>query len=289
MNRTLATVCQAIVAVVAGFALLMLLLILIFAEYIEMAQIVITVLVFGVPFVLLCLIIFFLQKYKAPLSDEEKQKTEKLAEDRNDAKEKFKSEQLKLKAERIRIKQEKKREAQEVLTLKKEKEAALGLSKQDLKRRKDVFMSDDQLLSIKSGVLPNLVDMALFMKPGERLVYSTLATMLETKRQAIGRRGGGAGVSVRVARGVSVHTGRSASQTVYGNITERFTGKMFITTERVVFSNAQKGFEQPLKKLTSVTPYSDGVQLQFGNRTFLFQLAASVYFTTALHLVQHSE
>lgn len=134
--------------------------------------------------------------------------------------------------------------------------------------RNDIYLSDEQLLQIVSGGLPDLIETEAILKPGEQPAYSAAATLLITKKRAVGRMGGGAGVSFRVAKGVSFHTGGGESRTVFGDITDRYPGRLLITSQRIIFLQNQKGFDQNIDKLTSLAPYKDGVGIQFGSTTY---------------------
>ena len=77
---------------------------------------------------------------------------------------------------------------------------------------------------------------------GEVAHYYAPATKIVTKNKAVGRTGSGAGVRVRVAKGVSVSTGGGSSRTVYGEVTETYSGAIVLTNRRIVFIHNQAGF-----------------------------------------------
>lgn len=150
----------------------------------------------------------------------------------------------------------------------------LGFTNEEWKKRNGIFLTTDELIGIQNGFLPTLYASDILLKPGELVRYACLATLFVTKTKSLGRTGGGGGVSFRVAKGVTVRTGGGASKTIYGDVTEKYDGKLFITNFRLVFLHNQKGFEQPMSKLTGLTPYSDGMELQFGSKTYSLAMPA---------------
>src|SRR5947209_4279710 len=87
---------------------------------------------------------------------------------------------------------------------------------------------------------------------------------------------GGSGVSIRVAKGVRVHTGggRGRSYTVVDGTALRpeDVGILSITSQRLVYLGGRKTLEVPYPKLAQLSVYSDGVSVSATNRqrTMLF-------------------
>ena len=75
-------------------------------------------------------------------------------------------------------------------------------------------------------------------------------------------RGGSAGVSFRVAKGVTLRTGSAGGQIV--NNTQMVidsTGRLIITNQRIIYASNKQNLECDLDKLLSYQVYSDGVQI----------------------------
>jgi hypothetical protein len=83
-------------------------------------------------------------------------------------------------------------------------------------------------------------------------------------RYTEGKYGGG---SVRVAKGVTIRSGRgnSKSESV-DEIRMIDTGTLVITNKRIVFSGNIKSINIDLNKLINLTPYSDGIATRRSNK-----------------------
>lgn len=82
--------------------------------------------------------------------------------------------------------------------------------------------------------------------------YQGKAKSYHEKNVVVGRRRSGAGVSFRVAKGVSVHTGGGGSENIRSQVGESYDGMFFLTNKRVVLTAMKYGFDLPLSKITSI-------------------------------------
>ena len=135
------------------------------------------------------------------------------------------------------------------------------------------------------GELPVVTGTPVLLEEGEVAHYYAPATKIVTKNKAVGRTGSGAGVRVRVAKGVSVSTGGGSSRTVYGEVTETYSGAIVLTNRRIVFIHNQAGFECKISALTAVTPVDGSVVVQAGSKTYQFSVARQDLFVSALSMV----
>ena len=62
-------------------------------------------------------------------------------------------------------------------------------------------------------------------------------------------------------------------------------GILYFTGRRIVFVARKFGFDQKISKLTAVTPYANGMELQFGNKTFTLLLPDGTIAKAALDLI----
>ena len=131
-----------------------------------------------------------------------------------------------------------------------------------------VFMTDQELEQIQAGVLPVLPGVPVVLGEGE-----------------VGRTGSGGGVSVRVAKGVSLRTGGGASQTVYNDVTDSFVGQVILTNRRVVFLAKQNGFDCKLDAISAITPEGDRLMIQAGAKTYRLTVERQGHFAKALDMV----
>ncbi len=73
-------------------------------------------------------------------------------------------------------------------------------------------MEDSALTLIEQGGLPVIVGTPVILDEGETAHHYTPAIRSVTKTRVVGHKGGGAGVSVRVAKGVSAVTPAAGSK-----------------------------------------------------------------------------
>lgn len=110
---------------------------------------------------------------------------------------------------------------------------------------------------------------------GEVCHYCSAATYVKTKNVVVGYSGGSQGVSIRVAKGMSYRVGASKAAPVRGNVEERTNGLLSITNKRIVFSGAKGAFDKKLTALSSVTPYKNAIDFQFGTQSFSLETKQS--------------
>lgn len=151
--------------------------------------------------------------------------------------------------------------------------------------RNTPFMEENAISAIAQGELPVLTGTPVLLEEGEVAHYYAPATKIVTKNKAVGRTGSGAGVRVRVAKGVSVSTGGGSSRAVYGEVTETYSGAIVLTNRRIVFIHNQAGFECKISALTAVTPVDGSVVVQAGSKTYQFSVARQDLFVSALSMV----
>lgn len=69
-------------------------------------------------------------------------------------------------------------------------------------------------------------------------------------------------------KGDRVHFGGGTAEPIEEIITEQFKGILYVTNRRVIFVSKVNGFDKPYKSLSAVTPYSNGIELQYGSTTY---------------------
>lgn len=133
-----------------------------------------------------------------------------------------------------------------------------------------VYCSEEQMAKyFINGELPTEYRLtSLLLKEGETVKYYGTAIQHITKNKAIGRTGGYGGASIRIAKGVTLRTGSSAGHTIYGDVTDSYSGEIVITNQRIVFINEQKGFEVALKSVTAITPMDEEIVIQAKTKAY---------------------
>lgn len=120
--------------------------------------------------------------------------------------------------------------------------------------------------NIENGVLPVIRVDKLVLGQKEVCHYVEVAVTIKEKHRYQTVRGGG---SFHFS-GYSIHHGRSESVPVAEP--EYTKGILYITNCRIIFVSKKHGFEKRLGALTAVTPYENGVGLQFGGTSHLLLL-----------------
>lgn len=130
--------------------------------------------------------------------------------------------------------------------------------------------------------LPTVIGHNLILKEGERCHYTDTATYVKTKNVIIGYSGGNNGVSIRIAKGVSYRVGTSKAAPIRGNVEERTPGTLSITNHRIIFSAAKGSFDKKISALTSLNPYSNAVEFQFGSQQYMLETNEAEYITQVI-------
>lgn len=105
------------------------------------------------------------------------------------------------------------------------------------------------------------------LKSGEKAYGSVFARLQEV--QTVGYAGGSSGVSVRVAKGLTLRTGGMRAHAVKGAVIVA-SGEIVITDQRVLFAGDRKSFDIPLESLLNVTNYTDGIGFHDNKKTYTF-------------------
>lgn len=133
---------------------------------------------------------------------------------------------------------------------------------------------------IYAGMLPNLQADKLILNSGETCHFVDVAAIITEKKHYESRHDG---ASFRVFKGFTYHTGDTKSVPV---VEPEYTkGILYFTGRRIVFVARKFGFDQKISKLTAVTPYTNGMELQFGNKTFTLLLPDGTIAKAALDLI----
>ena len=157
-----------------------------------------------------------------------------------------------------------------------------AVQQQRLERKARQAAQADSMTALPVVPMPG----ALIAKPGEVCHFHAPATTLVVKNQVVGRTGTHVSSSVRIAKGVSLRTGKSQSQSVRDDVGYSYPGYLTVTSQRIVMTG-DKGFDAPVGKLTALTYYGngDGLQLQFGSSTYTLLLDDPYSVVKIVHLV----
>lgn len=129
-------------------------------------------------------------------------------------------------------------------------------SKKEQQKEDELNYQAQRRMQAETATVLPVVDspISIVLKPGEVCHYQSAAVVLILKNQVVGRTGGHSGISVRVAKGLTLHSGGSRGQTVREDVPYTYPGILTITNQRVIMTG-EKAFEIPMEKLTAVTPF----------------------------------
>ena len=131
---------------------------------------------------------------------------------------------------------------------------------------------------------------AVVMRPGEVCHYQTAASVLQVKNEVVGHTSGYRGMSIHVAKGLTLHTGGSRGHAIRADVAHTYPGTFTITSRRVIMTGA-KGFDHPISKLTALSLYGDneGIVIQFGRSTVSILMDAPYWVTKIVSLMRQQK
>jgi hypothetical protein len=111
------------------------------------------------------------------------------------------------------------------------------------------------------------------LKKGEVCFYQGSAQAAKKKTVTTGYKGGSAGVSVRVAKGISVHTGTGKKEAVKETVVEKYPGTLYITNQRVILLAEKYGFNATIPTIIQFERFKDGYCIHQTSKSNLFLTA----------------
>ena len=138
---------------------------------------------------------------------------------------------------------------------------------------------------INSGQLPTLNVPTLMLNTDEKCHYVDKACLLVSKTVVTHYDGTRGGMSVDIMKGLTLHGGKSTTIPVRENVTDIAPGYLYITNKRIVFASKDNAFEKTVGSLTSMTPYSNAIGLQFGNMVHNLLLPTPIQAFAAIKLI----
>jgi hypothetical protein len=139
----------------------------------------------------------------------------------------------------------------------------LVVSARGIKIRK--AKEEQELHQLLAAPLTEIRPSQALVKAGEKAYGAVKASLQEVK--TVGYSAGTTGMSVRVAKGVTLRTSGTRGKAVKGLVSVA-AGELVITDKRVIFSGDQKSFAIPLDDLLGTTNYSDGFGFSDSKATY---------------------
>lgn len=121
---------------------------------------------------------------------------------------------------------------------------------------------------ISQGRLVHINTDKLFMKRGELCHYADRAILLVDKKEKTYRTKSYGGSVPGLLKGNRFHHGYSETKAQENIITEKYPGILFITNKRIVFTSKGYPFDKQFRYLSSVKPYLNAIELQYGSTIY---------------------
>ncbi len=147
------------------------------------------------------------------------------------------------------------------------------------------ILPESAVLLINSGRLPTLNVPTLMLNTNEVCHYVEKACLLVTKKMITHYDGTRGGTSISIMKGVTLRNGTSRLTPVRENVTDITPGYLYITSTRIIFSSQENAFEKAIRSLTSITPYSNAIGLQFSNMIYNLLLPTSIQAFATIKLI----
>lgn len=164
--------------------------------------------------------------------------------------------------------------ADEVMTIEEERMflnlvEGLGFQQEDLEGStfRDGLMKQVVLARANDGRLP-VAESSQLISQRDEVVHGELSAALVKEVAVREYRGGGAGVSFRIAKGVRLHSGqtRGRSVVVGSEMQTVDKGVLAITNQRAVFIGSRKTVESKYAKFIALQVYTDAISIGVSNR-----------------------
>ncbi len=135
---------------------------------------------------------------------------------------------------------------------------------------------------IMAGRLPQLNTDTLFLKNGERVHFIDKAMNMEEKTKKTFQHIGFS--TPGLFKGNRISYGRGKPIEKQENVFH--AGILYITNRRIVFQAKENGFDKEFKHLTTIVPYNNAVDLQFGNKSYTLLVADGAIVNQTIQLIR---
>ena len=135
---------------------------------------------------------------------------------------------------------------------------------------------------IIAGRLPILNPDTLFPKKGERIHFIDKAMNMEVKTTKTYQHMGVS--SPGLFKGHRINYGRGKPIERQENVYH--AGILYITNQRIIFQAKENGFDKDYKYLTAFVPYSNAVEMQFGNKSYTLLVSDGTLVNQVIQLIK---
>ncbi len=136
-----------------------------------------------------------------------------------------------------------------------------------LKRQEKDLQLFNQKLESGNPLLPTPSDNTIVLKKNEVPVYKMYNVTLSEPRAVRTSSGSYGGASLRVAKGVTIHSGRTGSKSEsHDEIKLIDSGDLLITNKRVIFLGSNRTTNIDMNKILAITSEASTIQIQRSNK-----------------------
>ena len=130
--------------------------------------------------------------------------------------------------------------------------------------------------------LPRLNTDSIFLKRGEYCVYIDKAILMVDKIKRVHKHHGTSTPGLFEGNRHNWGTGYTKEYTE----TQQFKAILYITNQRVILQCKDHGFDKQYRYLSAIKPYSNGIELQYGNKTYCIIVPEGEIPYRAIQLIQ---
>ena len=156
---------------------------------------------------------------------------------------------------------------------KKKRELIIKNNKAKIRKQKNEIRQKNEdvssfIESFKSGTATlHVPNTGVMLKKNETPIYAVYDVTLREPRAVRKSTGGYGGASIRIAKGVTLHTGRTGSTSQsHDEIKDIDRGKLLITNKRLIFLGNNRTTNIDLNKIVAITSTKDMIQVQRSNK-----------------------
>lgn len=128
----------------------------------------------------------------------------------------------------------------------------------------NTILPDAARQEILNDRLPRLNTDSIFLKKGEYCCYIDKAILLVDKTKKVYRHHGTSTPGLFEGNRHNWGTGTSKEYTE----TQQFKAILYITNQRIILQCKNQGFDKAYRYLSAMKTYSNGIELQYGNKTY---------------------
>ncbi|MBE5820202.1 MAG: TM2 domain-containing protein [Clostridiales bacterium] len=151
------------------------------------------------------------------------------------------------------------------------------------------LMTKEALNIINEGKLPNIIATNLNLSEDEICHYMEKGYTFKEKTITTGYTGKSSGVSIKVMDGLTYRTGGSGSKAIRETQRTTYTGILYITNKRVIYTSTNECFDKTFDKITSITEAKDGVILQIGSSSYSIIIETPAEFVKVFNIAKQNK